>query len=181
MRPGEGQPDERDRQCDRGYQMAESQPPPGEHQPDDVAEGAERTGADVVIAIFGARHRLLPERQQSVEGDVERRPRPWQADDRDRHDDRREQPAGGHPHAAEDDPQDIEQEPEQRHSEPAHSGRSSSSIAAFRKRAASPPVTARWSKVSDNGSRRWATSWPPATTARGMMRPAPRIATCGGT
>src|SRR6266481_2738416 len=75
----------------------------------------------------------------------------------------------------------FDQEPEKRHSEPAHSGRSSSSIAAFKKRAASPPVTARWSKVSDNGKRRWATSWPPATTARRAMRPAPRIATCGGT
>src|SRR6266436_10014847 len=182
MRPGEGQSDDRDRQEDRCDQVAERQPPTGEKEPDDIAEGAERPGAEIVIAgIFGARHRLLPKRQQSVEGDVERRPRPRQADDRNRHDDRGEQPSGGHPYAAGDDPQNVEQEPEKRHSGPAHSGRSSSSIAAFRKRAASPPVTARWSKVSDSGRRRWATSLPSATTARGAMRPAPRIATCGGT
>ena len=73
---------------DRREQMAERQPPAREHQPDQVADQAERPGADVVAAvIFGARHGRLAERQQRIDGDIERRPRPGQADDGDRHDD----------------------------------------------------------------------------------------------
>ena len=45
--------------------------------------------------------------------------------------------------------------------------RSRSDLSALRKRAASPPVTTRWSKVSDNGSTRWTAAWPRCATTRG--------------
>ena len=48
MRPGEWNADDRDRQADRGEQMAERQPPAGQHQPDDIAEHAKSAGADIV-------------------------------------------------------------------------------------------------------------------------------------
>ena len=90
--------------------MAERQPPAGEHEPDDVADHPERAGADIldtgdVVAV----HRPRAERQQRVDGDVERRPRPGQADDGDGHDDGSHQPAERHPGAADQDPEDVEQ------------------------------------------------------------------------
>ncbi len=69
---------------DRGDEMAERQPPAGEHEPDQIAGKAEQAGADIGTAgIFGARHRLPAERQQRIGRDVERRPGPGQADDGD--------------------------------------------------------------------------------------------------
>jgi hypothetical protein len=47
-----------------------------------------------------------------------------------------------------------------------HDISSSSDLSATRKRAASPPVTLRWSKVSDNGSTRLTAGWPRYATAR---------------
>src|SRR5215510_14275488 len=38
MRPGKGEPDDRYRPDDRGDEMAEREPPAGEHEPDDVAD-----------------------------------------------------------------------------------------------------------------------------------------------
>src|SRR5690606_29710813 len=60
-------------------------------------------------------------------------------------------------------------------------GSDRSSSSALRKRAASPPVAARWSKVSEIGIRR-CTSMPPITaTTSWLSLPAPTIATHGGT
>src|SRR5262249_62362556 len=38
MRPGKGQPDDRYRPDDRGDEVAEREPPAGEHKPDDIAD-----------------------------------------------------------------------------------------------------------------------------------------------
>src|SRR5258706_12733949 len=51
-----------------------------------------------------------------------------------------------------------------------HDISSSSDLSATRKRAASPPVTMRWSKVSDNGSTRLTAAWPRCATARWEIR-----------
>src|SRR5580698_1254760 len=75
--------------------MAERQPPAGEHEPHDIADHAERPGADILAAgDGGARYHFLAERKQRVE----------------RHDEGRDQPAGRHAGAAEHDPEDVEQE-----------------------------------------------------------------------
>ncbi len=62
-----------------------------------------------------AAHRAVAERQQGVERDVEGGPRPRDADDRHHHDERGDQPGGGHPYAAEDDPQHVQQQANQGH------------------------------------------------------------------
>ena len=59
--------------------------------------------------------------------------------------------------------------------------RARSSSIALRKRAASPPVQARWSKVSDSGMRRCASMPPITATTSWRSLPAPTIATHGGT
>src|SRR5690606_15795342 len=60
-------------------------------------------------------------------------------------------------------------------------GSERSSSSALRKRAASPPVAARWSKVSEIGMRR-CTSMPPITATTSLdSLPAPTMATVGGT
>src|SRR5690606_4003837 len=60
-------------------------------------------------------------------------------------------------------------------------GSDRSSSSALRKRAASPPVAARWSKVSEIGMRR-CTSMPPITATTSLdSLPAPMMATVGGT
>src|SRR5262249_30236421 len=105
VRPGERNADDGDGEQDGDEDMAERQPPAGQHQPDDIADDAERPGADVLLpGMVVARHRLLPERQQRVGGDAEGRPRPGDADDGDHHDDRRDRPADRHLKAAEYDP-----------------------------------------------------------------------------
>ncbi len=111
MRPGEGNSDDGQGHDDRGKDMPERQPPTRQHQPDDVADHAERPGADVGLSGVGiARHRFLAERKQGVDRDIERGPGPGQADDRDRHDDRGDQPADSHPCAADDDPENIQEQ-----------------------------------------------------------------------
>ena len=50
MRPGEGQADDGDGVAQREEKMAERQPPAGEDEPNDVAERAERTGAEILAA-----------------------------------------------------------------------------------------------------------------------------------
>ena len=91
--------------------MPERQPPSRQHQPDDVADHPERPGADILLARIGvAGDRREAEREQGVGRDVERGPRPGNTDDRDRHDDGGNQPAERHPRAAENDPDDIEQQ-----------------------------------------------------------------------
>src|SRR6516165_5617927 len=53
MRPGKGNADDSHREYDRGDEMAERQPPAGEHEPDDIAEEPERSGAEIMPRIFG--------------------------------------------------------------------------------------------------------------------------------
>ena len=116
MRPGERDADDGDRQQDRGEEMAERQPPAGEHEPDQIAGKAEKSGADILAAgIVGARHRLAAERQERIGRDVERRPGPGQADDGDRHDHAGNHPGERHPQAAEDDPENVQEQRDRAH------------------------------------------------------------------
>ena len=111
MRPGKGDADDRHRENDRGDEVAERKPPAGEQQPDQIADHAERPGADILHARdLIASHRPRTERQQCVNRDIERRPRPGDADDGDRHDDRGDQPAERHPGAANENPQDVQKD-----------------------------------------------------------------------
>jgi hypothetical protein len=50
------------------------------------------------------------QRKQGVSRNIERGPGPGQADDRNRHDDRGDQPADSHPRAAEDNPENIQEQ-----------------------------------------------------------------------
>src|SRR5690606_21907047 len=59
-------------------------------------------------------------------------------------------------------------------------GRARSSSSALRKRAASPPVQARWSKVSDSGRIRRGSKPPTTGTIAWRPRPAATMATQGG-
>ena len=66
MGPGKGKADDGDGQHHGGDEMAERQPPARQHQPDQIADQAERSGADVVLAgDLLAIDRLLAERQQA--------------------------------------------------------------------------------------------------------------------
>src|SRR6185437_6163938 len=47
MRPGEREADDGDGEADRSDEMAEGEPPSGEKQPDEVADRAERPGAEM--------------------------------------------------------------------------------------------------------------------------------------
>src|SRR5580704_7460603 len=70
MSPGEGNADDRHRKGARGGDMPEREPPPCQYQPDQVADHAQRSGADVGSAGEAvAAHRLLTERQQGIDGD----------------------------------------------------------------------------------------------------------------
>lgn len=62
----------------------------------------------------------------------------------------------------------------------AQAARARSAITAARNRPASPPLTARWSKVRLSGMSRCTAGTPSTATTRFEMRPAPRIATVGG-
>src|SRR5580704_12988913 len=116
MRPRERDTDEGDGEQKRGDEMAERQPPAGEHEPQYVADEAEGPGADVVSAeILGARYGFAAERQQRVGGDIERRARPGDADDGDRHDGGGDDPAERHPDAAKDEPQRVKHDRDWRH------------------------------------------------------------------
>src|SRR5258708_22368113 len=109
MRPGEGNANDRHRENDRGDEMPERKPPAREHEPDQIADYPERSGADIALAgHFVAAHRPRTEWQQGIDGDIEGRPRPRQADDGDGHDDGRDQPAERHPGAADENPEDIQ-------------------------------------------------------------------------
>ena len=50
VRPGEGNANDGDGQRQRQDQVHQRQPPAGQNQPDDVADGAERPGANVFLA-----------------------------------------------------------------------------------------------------------------------------------
>ena len=91
------------------------------HHPASISQmmlpiSTERSGADIrLAAVEVTRHRFEPERKQRVSRDVERGPRPGQADDRNRHDDGGDQPAERHPCAAERDPENIQKQRDRRH------------------------------------------------------------------
>ena len=68
VRPGEGDADDGDCEHQRRQEMAEREPPAGEHEPDDVADHPERAGADIldtgdVVAV----DRTRAEREQRVD------------------------------------------------------------------------------------------------------------------
>src|SRR5271154_7236449 len=72
MRPGEGNADDGEGQQNSGDHMAEREPPACQHQPDDITEKAERSGAGIVTAkMVGARYGLAAERKERIGGDVE--------------------------------------------------------------------------------------------------------------
>src|SRR5690348_17427582 len=68
---------------------------------------------------FVPRYNLVAEWQQRVGGDGERRSCPGQADNSDRHDDGGDYPAERHPQAAEDDPEQVENERDEGHRDAA--------------------------------------------------------------
>src|SRR5450631_437375 len=110
MRPGERDADDGDGERDRRHEVRERKPPSCEHQPDHVADQAERAGADIGAACEAvAAHRPLTERQQSIDGDVEGGSRPRQADNGDGHDEGSYHPGRRHPQAAEDYPKYVQQ------------------------------------------------------------------------
>src|SRR5262249_26266671 len=116
MRPGERDADDRDRQHDGEHEMAERQPPARENEPDDVADGPERAGAGVLAAVMlGARYRLMAERQEGINRDIEGGARPRDTDDGDRHDHAGDQPGKPHPDTAAEDPKHVEQKREEGH------------------------------------------------------------------
>jgi hypothetical protein len=51
VRPREGNADARAGKKNGGDEMAERQPPPGKHEPHEVAENAERSRTDVLSAV----------------------------------------------------------------------------------------------------------------------------------
>src|SRR5689334_2309860 len=111
MGPGERNPDDRDRQGGSVDEMQDRQPPTREHQPDEVTEHAERSGADILLAgEAGARDGAVTERQECIESDIEGGTRPRQADNGEGHEEGADEPSGGHPQAAGEDPENIEEE-----------------------------------------------------------------------
>ena len=89
---------------------------PGKDQPDEITSKAQRPGADVFLAeIFAARDGFSAERQQRVGRDIERRPRPGQADNSNRHDRGGDEPRDRHPDAAKEHPQEIKEKRQGRH------------------------------------------------------------------
>src|SRR5690606_20285759 len=90
---------------------AKCQPEAGEYEPDDITNETERAGADIFLPIEKlSADGLLAERPEREECDVETGPRPGDADDYDRHDNRGDQPSKGHEQATEEDPEEIEDE-----------------------------------------------------------------------
>ena len=71
MRPGERDANDGDGKDNGRDEMAERQPPAGQHQPHEIAENAKRSGTNIIVTgIDGARHRFLTEGEQRVRGDV---------------------------------------------------------------------------------------------------------------
>jgi hypothetical protein len=76
--PGEGQSDNGDGQAHSNDDMADGEPPAGEHQPDEIANEAERASPEIFPSVEIARNDRVAERKQSVEGNRQGRPGPWQ-------------------------------------------------------------------------------------------------------
>ena len=120
MGPGEGNADDGHRKKDCGDDVGEREPPARKHQPDQVADQPQRPGADIGAAGEAvAAHGCLTEGQQRIGGDVERGPRPGQADNGDGHDDGGDYPADRHPQAAEQNPEYVQQYRDRRHVTPS--------------------------------------------------------------
>jgi len=111
MDDAEGDADDADEADDADDEMGQRQPDPGEDEPDHIADEAQRAGADILLARqLVAADRLIAEGEEGVDRDVERRPPPGNADDRDEHDQRGDEPADAELEAAEDEPEDVEEE-----------------------------------------------------------------------
>jgi len=91
--------------------VSEREPPACQDEPDQIADQAQRAGADIALAReLVAPNRARSERQQGVDGDIEGGPRPGQADNGDRHDDRSDEPAERHHGAAEENPEHVQKD-----------------------------------------------------------------------
>src|SRR5712671_5605736 len=87
MRPCERNANDGYSQSDRCDDVPERKPPSRQQQPDHVSDQAQRSGADVgATGEAVAAHGLLTERQQSINGDIERGSCPREADNGDGHD-----------------------------------------------------------------------------------------------
>src|SRR4029077_19622443 len=92
MRPGERNPDDRDSEADRCDEVTERNPPSGEYQTDEIAEKTQRAADSTRWTVDHG----VPERQEGVDRNRERGPRPRQADDCGRHDSGPQQPSSPH-------------------------------------------------------------------------------------
>ena len=87
------------------------QPKARKHEPDEIAQQAQRARAQVIAARdLAAIDRLAPERPQGKLPNNKTRPRPRQANEGDGHDHPRQPPAQRHGQTAQNEPEKIEQE-----------------------------------------------------------------------
>src|SRR5204862_7895201 len=94
---------------DSDTEMGDRQPDAGEQEPDDIADEAERAGADILLARQHlAADRLIAEGQKGEVSDVEGGAAPGNADDRDEHDEGGQKPGEPHQQSAADQPEKIE-------------------------------------------------------------------------
>lgn len=88
--------------------VTQRQPDAGEQEPDNVAQHAKATAADVVsLAQLFAANRLFPERKERELADDEARPAPRDAHDGKERDETDEPPGQTHNDPAQDEPQKI--------------------------------------------------------------------------
>src|SRR5437762_5779466 len=129
MRPAEGNADDGDEAKDSDTEMGDRQPDARQQEPDDIADEAERAGADILLARqLVAVDRLIAEGQEGEMRDVEGGAAPGNADDGDEHDEGGQKPGEPHQQSAADQPEKIERE---RHRGSAASSGSAHSAAAF--------------------------------------------------
>ena len=113
--PGELQVLPAERDTDDGHKVRDGatdvpqrQPDPGADEPDDVADGAQGAGADVVDLLeFTPADRLLPEGEEREVAHDEAGPAPRDADDGDVGDDARQPPGESHEDSTKDEPEKI--------------------------------------------------------------------------
>jgi len=84
--------------------VSEREPPTGEDEPDDVAD--QRSGAGVRPTDEGAPEWPQAKESHARRGDAER-----DGDDEDEHHERHDRVAKGEPEAAEDEPDQVQQQP----------------------------------------------------------------------
>src|SRR5258705_8437583 len=72
MRPAEGNADDGDEAGDPDDEMGDGEPDSGEQEPDDIADEAERPGADIVLACqLAPADRLVAEGKEGEDRDIE--------------------------------------------------------------------------------------------------------------